>query len=147
MPLQRCSPQQCLGCGCSCSFLERLWPQALSVEQVEASPPPSPKAAKQAGGRADSATRKPAKQKKPKAKKVTTAQVSAELDVAALQQLLATVEHKYAADERNQLEYVADHFLKTFAECDIPFNKTVLEQPLSKARHCLLICMCKCMVR
>lgn len=108
--------------------------------QVDDSPPDTPRADGKAGGSTEDEskvseepqTRKAAKPKKPKVKKVTTAQVAAGMSSADLATLLESVEQKYKTDERNQLGIITDHFLSTFRECDIPFNKTVLEQPLSK---------------
>lgn len=108
---------------------------------MEASPPSTPRAP---GGEAAAngtgsdldAQKKAPKPKKPKVKKITTAQVAAELDSAALSQLLESVEQKYKADQRNQLEIVADHLLTSFRDVDIPFNKTILEQPVGKVNLC-----------
>ena len=99
---------------------------------MEASPPTSPKAGSKESDK-ESPGRTAKKPKKPKAKKLTPAQAAAELDIAASRDFLSSVATKYKADQKAQLEVVAGFFDKSFRESEVPFNKTVLEQPLSKA--------------
>ena len=100
---------------------------AFTSLKPEPSPPPSPKTAEQ---EAEPARRN--KPKKPKVKKPSVAQVATDLDVSELRAFLEETVRKYKGDEAAQLQTVADHFLKAFRECDLPFNRTVLEQPLDK---------------
>jgi hypothetical protein len=39
---------------------------------------------------------------------------------------------RYAADERVQLDTLADHFVSVFRDAELPFNKLLAEQPLPK---------------
>ncbi len=47
-------------------------------------------------------------------------------------QVILSAEERYAADERVQLDLVADHFVTAFQEAELPFNKLLAEQPLDK---------------
>lgn len=56
-------------------------------------------------------------------------------DDETLAQVISSVEERYAADERVQLDLVADHFVTAFREADLPFNKLLTDQPLEKVRR------------
>ncbi len=51
---------------------------------------------------------------------------------ALVAQVMASVEDRYKADERVQLDMVADHFVTAFREADLPFNKLLADQALDK---------------
>lgn len=47
-------------------------------------------------------------------------------------QVIHAAQQRYAADERVQLDTVADHFVSVFRDAELPFNKLLAEQPLPK---------------
>ena len=104
---------------------------------MESSPPPSPKASSATSAEAEQPKKAP-KPKKPKIKKVTPSDIAAGLSAKDLKVVLNDFESKYGTEEHSQLERVADYFLGSFKEADIPFNKTVLEQPVSKVSYSTL---------
>lgn len=75
----------------------------------------------------------PKKAKAPKVKKPTPAAAGAGFDVSKLQGIISKVEDKYTADEKSQLDTVADHFVTSFREAELPFNKLLAELSLEKA--------------
>mmetsp|Transcript_6666 Transcript_6666/g.19195 ORF Transcript_6666/g.19195 Transcript_6666/m.19195 type:complete len:682 (-) Transcript_6666:259-2304(-) len=93
---------------------------AHSTDDSDASPSREPEVVKQ---------KKP---KAPKVKKPSPAALGAKLDCVQLRQVISSVEERYAADERVQLDLVADHFVTAFREADLPFNKLLTDQPLEK---------------
>ena len=59
--------------------------------------------------------------------------------------MISQAEHRYAADEKVQLDVVADHFVKAFREAELPFNNLLADQDLEKVRdepRSLSRCMC-----
>lgn len=50
---------------------------------------------------------------------------------------MEAAQQRYAADERVQLDLVADHFVSVFRDAELPFNKLLAEQPLPKVSACL----------
>lgn len=101
--------------------------------QVDPSPPPSPKAQSKVQS-VDALPKKAAKPKKPKIKRLGTADVAAKIEVSELQKVLDGIEHKYSTDESVQLEIFADHLVTLFKDADIPFNKIVSESSYRKVR-------------
>jgi hypothetical protein len=51
-------------------------------------------------------------------------------------QVMEAAKQRYAADERVQLDTLADHFVSVFRDAELPFNKLLAEQPLPKVRPC-----------
>lgn len=98
---------------------------------MEPSPPPSPKA-QERKDTGDANQKKATKPKKPKVKRLGTAEIAERIDTAELGRVLEGIEQKYKADEGIQLEIFADHFISLFKDADIPFNKIVLDMPHSK---------------
>jgi hypothetical protein len=47
-------------------------------------------------------------------------------------QVMEAARQRYAADERVQLDTLADHFVSVFRDAELPFNKLLAEQPLPK---------------
>lgn len=77
----------------------------------------------------------PSKRKKPKpprTKKPTPASAAAALNLDAVEKVIDAAQQRYAADERVQLDTVADHFVSVFRDAELPFNKLLAEQPLPK---------------
>ena len=103
--------------------------------QVEAAPVESPKAPATPPEDTQAFAKKPAKQKKPKVKKLGTSDIAAQISPDDLKAVLSDFEDKYSSDEHSQLQRVADYIIESFKDADIPFNKTVLEQPIKKVLH------------
>mmetsp|Transcript_10882 Transcript_10882/g.27934 ORF Transcript_10882/g.27934 Transcript_10882/m.27934 type:complete len:658 (+) Transcript_10882:102-2075(+) len=76
----------------------------------------------------------PKQPKKPKVKKakVSAKEVGASLSAADMATLLASLEQTYKEQDAAQCEMLANHLWKTFSEAELPFNKMLTEQPLSK---------------
>lgn len=51
-------------------------------------------------------------------------------------QVIEAAQQRYAANERVQLDLVADHFVSVFRDAELPFNKLLAEQPLPRVSAC-----------
>lgn len=97
--------------------------------KIEGEAPPAARPAARGGSSSDgegsatagapAAAKKAAKPKAPKKPRVTVAQVAAGLDAGAVQELVASLQQRYAGAESSQVEVMADSIAKMFREAQV----------------------------